>query len=396
MNQWVQQNMLDYYLFYDQIDRNLPIDEFADSESLVEALRVQPQDSFSYMTDETTYNAFFNEGETFGFGWNIVRAADDGIYLSLIDPNSPLELVGVERGDRLISINEYDIDDFFNLSSEQKTQILGQSGESATIELGIVKPSNSIQQLSVTSSSYPLQTVLDTKVIEQNGLRIGYLHFYSFISTSSEELEEAFATLAAQDIDELVLDLRFNGGGRVSVANELASHILGSDNSDKVFTTFAYNDKYQQDNVSLNFRDMNSSMDLYRVFILQSASTCSASELVINSLRPFMSVITVGATSCGKPYGSSPNTACSKVLNALEIELLNADNAGGYFDGIAADCPANEDVTKPLGDQTEPLLATALGYIGNGSCNLATARQASMPNSLLLDAKPAWQGGNNF
>lgn len=396
MNNWVYQSMNDYYLFYDQVSSNIRTADYATSESLVKDLRVQPQDTFSYMTDETTYNAFFNEGEAFGFGWRLTRAANENIYFSLIDPGSPLDQASVERGDQLLSINSLLIDDFFNLSTQEKTAIVGAGGESKTIELEIRKPAGVTEQISVTSNAYDLQTVLDTQVIEHNGVRVGYLHFYSFISTSSTELDQAFAILAAQNIDELVLDLRFNGGGRISVANELASYILGSGNSDKVFTTFTYNNKYSARNFSFDFLDMNRSLNLYRLFVLQSDRTCSASELVINSLRPFMPVITVGSTSCGKPYGTSPKTACSKVLNALEIELLNANNSGGYFEGISADCPATDDAGKQLGEKTEPLLAAALGYIASGSCNTATARSIANPLPPIPLPRPAWQGGNIF
>jgi C-terminal processing protease CtpA/Prc len=396
MNQWAYENMLDYYLFYDQVDRNINVESFETTEQLVTQLRIQPQDSFSYMTDETTYNSFFNEGETFGFGWNITVGPDNGIYFSLIDPGSPLDLLDVRRGDQLTSIDGIAIGDFLTLSTAEKTSILGDSREIKTIEIGIASPQGETRLISVTSSIYPIQTVLDTRVIEQHGIRVGYLHFYSFISTSSDELADAFAMLETENIDELVIDLRFNGGGRISVANELASYILGDGNNDKIFTTFAYNDKYQDDNVSLNFQDMSTSLDLYRVFVLQSDRTCSASELVINSLMPFIPVITVGSTSCGKPYGSSPNSTCGKVLNALEIELLNAENSGGYYNGIAADCPASDDISVQLGDVSEPLLSSALSYIETGSCGTAIARSHHKSRDDALLPKPAWLGGNRL
>lgn len=396
MNQWAYENMLDYYLFYDQVDRNINVESYDTTESLVTQLRIQPQDSFSYMTDETTYNSFFNEGETFGFGWNITVGSDSGIYFSLIDPGSPLDLLGVRRGDQLTSINGMAIRDFLSLSTAQKTSILGESRETKTIEIGVASLQGETRLIDVTSSIYPIRTVLDTRVIERHGIRIGYLHFYSFISTSSDELDEAFAMLEAENIDELVLDLRFNGGGRISVANELASYILGDGHSDKIFTTFAYNDKYRGNNVSLNFQNMSTSLDLYRVFVLQSDRTCSASELVINGLLPFIPVITVGSTSCGKPYGSSPNSACGKVLNALEIELLNAESSGGYYNGIAADCPAIDDISVQLGDVSEPLLSTALSYIKTGNCSTAVARSHHKSRDDILLPKPAWLGGNRL
>jgi len=252
------------------------------------------------------------------------------------------------------------------------------------------------RQVSVTKATYTLQTVLDTDILQANGTSVGYLHLSKFLATSSEELAQAFSTLASDGVSELVLDLRFNSGGRISVANELASRIAGIGHDGDVFTTFAFNDKYSAYNTSLLFETMADSLELNRVFVLQSEVTCSASELVVNSLRPFMEVITIGQTSCGKPYATSPSYGCGKVANALEIELLNAAGAGGYYDGIAADCPVPEDVSKPLGDQTEPLLSAALDYIATGSCAISPRSRSGNAVELTNTFKPVWHGGNTL
>lgn len=396
VNDWVYQSMLDYYLFYQQVDVNINPATYESPEELIRDLRVSPNDTFSYVTDETTYSAFFNEGETFGYGWNFARTPDNGLFFSLIEPNSPLAAADVQRGDQLVAINGITIPDFDQLSSAERQRIIGEADEVKTLDLTIDREGSAQRQVSVTTARYDLQTVLNTQIIEHNGVNVGYLNFYQFVNTSSQELQQAFATFQAADISELVIDLRFNGGGRIFVASELASHVLGKTRPDDVFTTFGYNDKYQDQNVSLYFENMQSTLALNRVFVLQSSNTCSASELVVNSLRPFVEVITVGSTSCGKPYATSPNIACGKVVNALEIELLNAAGAGGYFNGIAADCPAIEDVQQPLGETSEPLLATALNYIVAGSCNLMAQRTRTQGHRLSTEFKQPWHGGNNL
>lgn len=395
VNDWVYAAMQDYYLFYDQLPQ-VDVSSYNKPEDLIKALRVQPYDTYSYVTDATTYNAFFNEGETFGFGWNFAAGANETLFFSLIEPGSPLAATDIKRGDQLLKINGFDLPSYRALSQPEKVAMLGVAGEIKTIELTVASNNETERVVSVSSATFAMKTVLDTKVIERNGVKVGYLHFYQFVNTSSEELETAFTELAAEGVSELVLDLRFNGGGRIAVANELASRIIGNNHTNDVFTTFAHNDKYQSRNSSLNFTSMTQSLSLNRLFVLQSENTCSASELVVNSLRPFMEVITVGSTSCGKPYATSPNTACGKVANALEIELLNADNAGGYFNGIAADCVVDEDVSQPLGEAAEPLLATALSYIDNGSCTLIASRTRRARHQLTSEFKPAWQGGNSL
>ncbi|MFK8080552.1 MAG: S41 family peptidase [Granulosicoccus sp.] len=397
MNSWVYESMQDYYLFYQQVQQNVTTASYDGPEELIRDLRVAPNDTFSYVTDETTYSAFFNEGETFGYGWNFARDENDALLFSLIEPNSPLDIAGVQRGEQLLAINGIALPDFNQLPAVERQVILGVDDEVKTLILTIMARDDTTErQVNITKATYDLQTVLDTQIIEQNGVTVGYLHFYQFVNTSSNELEQAFSQFKLAGVSELVIDLRFNGGGRISIANELASYVLGDNPQNEVFTTFAFNDKYQFLNESLFFKDLQNSLALSRVFVLQSGNTCSASELVVNGLRPFMDVITVGSTSCGKPYATSPNTACGKVVNALEIDLLNAEGVGDYFNGISADCPATENVRQPLGTLSEPLLATALGYINMGSCNRIASRSRTRHHDLTNEFKQSWQGGGSL
>lgn len=394
LNDWVHSSMLDYYLFYDQVDRTLDTTHYTTQEELIRDLRVLPDDQFSYVTDESTYEAFFNEGEAFGYGWQFARDDNDALLFALIEPNSPLSMTDVERGEELLAINAIALEDFLGLSSDERDDILGTGEEVRTLALTIGGTNGVSRDVSVTKATYSLQTVLDTDVIIRNGVSIAYLSFYQFINNSSEELRTAFEIFSQAGVSELVLDLRFNGGGRISIANELASYIVGNNHQQDTFTTFAYNDKYDDNNVSWNFEVLNDALSLNRVFVLQSGSTCSASELVINSLRPFMEVITIGDTSCGKPFATTPNTACGKVINALELELVNANGVGDYYDGISADCNVEEDLSYRLGNESEPLLSTALNYVSGSSCNLIAGKSKARELKLTPRFKQGILGGN--
>ena len=396
LNEWVYRSMLDYYLFYDQVDRFADASSAVTSEDLIRNLRVGPNDEFSYVTDQTTYEAFFSEGETFGYGWNFARDENNALLFSLIDPNSPLAATDVTRGETLVAINEFTIAAFANLTADEQNDILGVGSDIRTLELTVGNSEGQQRQVSVTKAAYELQTVLEAKVLPTDANDVGYLSFYQFLNTSTAELEEAFSLFSEANVDELVIDLRFNTGGRISVANELASYVLGEGHQNDAFTTYAFNDKYENENFSLPFQNLPNALSLNRVFVLQSASTCSASELVINSLRPFIDVVTVGDTTCGKPYATSPNIACGKVVNALELDLVNANGVGGYFDGITADCPVSEDLQEALGSESEPLLQTALDYINTGSCDLLASRSRQHTQRLTREWLPDWQGGNSL
>lgn len=374
MKSWVHDNMNDYYLFYDQVEQNVSLNDFDDVESLITHLRVQPYDNFSYITEESGYTARFDEGETFGFGWVLQRNEQNDFFFKLVEPNSPLANAGVQRGDQLLAINGIPMIDFIQLSSAAIDAALGIEDERVTVTFSIGKPVGAPVDVTVTKSSYPLETVLETQIISHNNAQVGYLHFYQFLDTSAAELQTAFTEFSAANVSEMVLDLRYNGGGRVSIANELASYLAGNGKTNQAFITYRPNDKYVQNAASINFINQSQALNLNRVFILQSADTCSASELVVNGLRPFMDVITVGGTSCGKPYASIPRATCGKVMNALELEGINANGVGGYYDGIAADCPVTENISQTLGNPAEALLKTALDYVSLGSCNAIAAR----------------------
>jgi len=370
MKSWVRGSMEDYYLFYDQLP-NVSAVDYESPEDFIRALRVSPFDRYSYVTDAATNTALFEEGKRFGFGMRLQRTDDSRIFFTLVEPQSPVAAAGITRSDELLAINGVTPDNF---TDEFITAAFGASDETIDMTVTVKKPTSALtQDITVTKGLYDVQTVLDTKVLEHNNHRVGYLSFLSFLETSEDELTDAFATFDDENIDELVLDLRYNGGGRISVAEQLGSLIAGDAVENTTFTRFAYNDKYSSRDSSYLFRERNNSLNLPRVYVLTSPATCSASEMVINSLRPFVEVVTIGDRTCGKPYGTQSRERCGKSINALEIDLLNAANVGGYYNGIDADCPVTEDISQALGQPSETLFSAALFHIDNAQCETVFA-----------------------
>ncbi|MEE9332548.1 MAG: S41 family peptidase [Granulosicoccaceae bacterium] len=370
MRAWVSNGMHDYYLFNDQVPA-VNVNDYADVETLIKDLRVKPFDRFSYVDDAQRSSAFFNEGKFFGFGWRLERTSDTDVQFKLINPGSPLSDHDVRRGDFLRAINSVSLND---ISNEQLDEFLGTGDEATSPTLTIQRGTATPFDITVTKTEFNLQTVLKTDVIVDGNQRIGYLHFLSFIETSNAELDAAFDYFSSENINELVLDLRYNGGGRISVAGKLASQIGGNLVQDKIFARFQYNARYANDNQVYIHPAQNNTLDLSRVFVLTTDETCSASEMVINGLRPFVEVITVGGTSCGKPYGTNGVERCGKVMQALRVSFVNADGVGDYYDGINTDCPTNDNLNDTLGSPTEALFSSALEYIRTGSCSAIAYR----------------------
>ena len=179
---------------------------------------------------------------------------------------------------------------------------------------------------------------------------------------------------------ELIVDLRYNGGGSISVARDLASMIGGIELAGRVFTHLRYNAKHPENNTVYAFSSSSSELPaaplngLNRVIFITAEGTASASELVINGLIPHKNVIQIGATTFGKPYGFLPVDACGLTYNAVSFETVNALGMGRYDSGLAPTCEVPDDLDHQLGDPAEARLASALHYIKTGSCSVPGAK----------------------
>ncbi|MCK5662371.1 MAG: hypothetical protein KAI17_02745, partial [Thiotrichaceae bacterium] len=205
----------------------------------------------------------------------------------------------------------------------------------------------------------------------------GYLAFKSFLATSDAELKVVFSDFNAAGVNKVILDLRYNGRGRVSVARNLASFMVPSSLTNELFALLKQNDKHQDLNSSYYFKSMVNELDLDRVVVITSGSTASASEMVINGLKPFVDVKTVGNKTFGKPVGMNPVEFDDKVILPITFATYNQDGEGEYFDGIPYDCFVKDDLNFDFGDPLEPMLAEALVVSQKGTCSAAKLAQKS-------------------
>lgn len=238
------------------------------------------------------------------------------------------------------------------------------TGEQVTLQIaGAAGPRN----VTLTSATYPLTHVPVSRVLTlANGSKAGYLVLKEFVTQAQAPLVEAFQVFRAAGASELILDLRYNGGGRISVANVLASLVAGRAHDGKVFTRLNFNAKQSSSNSS--YKPAATATGFARVMVLTGSRTCSASELIVNGLRPYVEVVTLGGQTCGKPVGFVPEESCGSTVSAANFETLNALGQRGYYDGIAASCAVAEDFDKAFGDPTETLTAAALSYLQSGHC----------------------------
>lgn len=237
--------------------------------------------------------------------------------------------------------------------------------------------------MTLSAATYPLTPVPVSHVLTlANGAKAGYLVLKEFVTQAQAPLAEAFQVFRAAGASELILDLRYNGGGRISVANVLASLVAGRAHDGKVFTRLNFNAKQSSSNSS--YKLAATATGFARVMVLTGSRTCSASELIVNGLKPYVEVVTLGGQTCGKPVGFVPEKSCGSTVSAVNFETLNALGEGDYYDGIAASCAVAEDFDKVFGDPTETLTAAALSYLQSGHCPTLAATPSAATKATAL------------
>ena len=363
-NRFVYDVMQDLYLYYDQLPVVNPND-YSSPSALLDDLRVAP-DIFSFIGDRQTQQNLFNEGTYNGIGFSFANN-DDSYTVNFVYDDSSAGRAGLQRGDKINAIEGVSISQINNDGG--LGTFLKNYNDGTPLTFSVSKSGAADSNIEMSKGLVKINTVLKTDVITANNLKIGYLAFSSFINPSKAELATAFNTLKQENIDELVLDLRYNGGGRIDIAQILASNIAGESAVGADVVKLNYNDKNSNLNNSFPFLSLENSVNLNRLYVLTLEGTCSASELLINAMNPVgIDVITIGQTTCGKPVGSRNINFCDKVLSPVSFNTVNEINQGSSFNGIAATCAANDDTSKLFADPEESMFAAALYHIENDQC----------------------------
>jgi hypothetical protein len=375
---WLRSYMQDWYLWTGTSPNPDP-QGYASLQSYFAALlypgdglvpSVVPADKWSYISDAAIYTQFFTDGQTLGYGLFV-----NGLELKLplkaryIEAQSPAALQGLVRGDKILTVNGRTAAE---LMAANDFSALNPTKAGDTLTLEISHNSGPPQTVTLTAAVYTLTPVPVSQVLTlPNASKVGYLVMKDFITQAEAPLATAFNDFRAASARDVILDLRYNGGGRISTATVLASLVAGSAYSQNVFTNLVFNTKQSSQNTSYRLASQTTGFD--RVMVLTGVRTCSASELVVNGLKPYVQVVTVGGQTCGKPFGFVPQTNCSSTFSAVNFESFNANGQGRYYHGIAATCPATDDFNGQLGDPAEVLTAAATSYLQTGLCPAVAA-----------------------
>ncbi|HVQ32185.1 MAG TPA: S41 family peptidase [Vicinamibacteria bacterium] len=373
---FVRNTLQDIYFWYKQLSDPAP-SGFASPEAYLEAVRYKTLDhTYSYIADKAESAAFFSESQFIGIGLSTQFAGESDLRIAQVFPGSPASDAGLERGDYVLTINGKAVADL--IRTGEIDTIFGASTIGVVVTMTWRNfASGDTREATLTKRAVTIPTVSDTQVYDvRRGPRVGYVFFRNFVTPSTAALDTAFSTLKAAGAEELVLDLRYNGGGLVSVAQHLASLIGATATSGQTFIEFFHNDKNQSRNSTLRFDVPAQAIGFSRLVVITTRGSASASEGVINGLRPFMPVTLVGDTTYGKPVGQYGYDFCDKTLYPVAFETRNARGEGDYYTGLPADCAAADDLDHQLGDPDEGSLAEAIEYLRTGTCT-ATASVAA-------------------
>ena len=377
--------------FANQAELNVFLKGYSKPEDLFDALRVDKSiDRFSWIVSDylelegMLQGTTKNDGMDFGLYRKATNSDDIFGWVRYIIPNSDASTKDIKRGAIFYGVNGTQL----TVSNYQTLLI---NAENYTLNLadydnGKITPNGKSVQL--TKTELTENPILVNNVIENGGHKIGYLMYNGFYPNYDTQLNEAFGTLKTQGITDLVLDLRYNSGGSVLTSTRLASMITGQF-TDKVFSKQRWNDKinayFETENPDalknlftnkIDDAPINS-LNLTKIYILTSKSTASASELVINGLKPYIDVVQIGDITTGKNVGSitvydSPtfgkenrNPNHRYAMQPLVLKIVNADDFGDYFNGLNPTYALKENLADLgiLGNNTEPLLSTAIGKI---------------------------------
>jgi C-terminal peptidase prc len=378
----------DLYLWYRFLPNVDPL-RFASPEAYLEAVRYRPLDtSFSAIVPKTSYTAMFSDSQYIGFGFS-TRAGDSAITILQVFPSSAAAAAQLARGDRIVAVDGRTVQSL--VAAGALDTAFGRDDAGVTVSVDIVSRSGEARRVTLRKSVVTIPPVSLTRTFLVDGRVVGYVHFRQFVRPSTAALDEAFAALREAGATELVLDLRYNGGGLLDVAVHLASLIGDAATRGQVLTRLQHNDRNTRYDETLRFETTASPLRLTRLFAITTRASASASELLINGLRPYLPVVVIGERTYGKPVGQYGIEFCDRVLLVVAFMTANVRGEGSYFEGIAADCSAADDAGHDLGSAEESSLAEALRYIRTGACSSSAAPSSSARRQPVVPPAEGWQ-----
>ncbi len=389
----------DIYLWYKQIPTTFDPQTFDDPSGIMTALRAfstetgysTPVDRWSFAMKKTEWDnmsmglSSTSEEDQHDFGLNVFFRAEGDLRVRQVEKASPAGLAGIHRGWRITRINGNS-----NISTNNSSLIVKGVYESENSTFTFLKPDGSSVNMTLKAARYQENPVVLDSVYTEGDKKVGYLVFNSFLGDTAQiyrDLDAVFSRFGQQEIKELIVDLRYNGGGYVNVQEKLANYIINGSFNGQLMMQEKFNDKYTSFNSSTRFAKTGN-VNVNRVSFIVSSLTASASELLINNLRPYMEVRIVGPTKThGKPVGYFPIPVGDWYVFPVSFRTVNKNGESDYFGGLSLTNQVADGIDKDWGDRKESALGYILDGLKNGTFRTGTTGAAIDPRIESINTK---------
>ena len=389
---FVLAQLREYYLYPELLDTGVNPAGFTTVQAYIDALvapaRAQNRDRFfTYITSIAQENAFFSSGSTAGFGFRVTSNVAEGrVIIAETFEGTPALAAGIDRGTEILAIgtsaaNLVAVRDILVAEGPAGvSRALGPGDPGVTRVLRVRDKDGTVREVTLTKANFDIDPVSDrygAGVIVENGKKVGYINLRTFIGEPAErDLRAAFAQFKAQGITEVIVDLRYNGGGLVRVAELLTNLLLGNRSPTDVLSYTVFRPEKAASNQTTRFMPQPESIAATKIAFIGTGSTASASELVMNAVLPYLgaNAALIGSNTFGKPVGqiAIDRTQCDDRLRILAFATQNSNRQGDYFDGLASKfsstCRAPDDLANPLGNSQEASIKTALDFLAGRAC----------------------------
>lgn len=375
--------------------------QYGSNEAVLAAIKALPstggKDKYSFIDDGSVATQLGGAGEDYGFSANF--DVTDLLRVKYVYPGSPADVQGLKRGYQITKVNGG------GTSRSSSTDIANLNasifGNNPSISLTVLKPDNTTQDIVINRGKYDIKPVLFSNTYTVGAKKVGYIVFNSFTTNAVDALDAAFSKFSTDGVTELVVDLRYNGGGSVATSEAFTNLIAPASQNGKIMYTTYFNKTMQDAQAKIlenqkfyytlpngktelisafdySFKPTiaagnqevfkkRGSLALTRVYFIVTGGTASASELLINNLKPVMDVKLIGKTTYGKPVGFFSLRIDKNDLYIPQFQTKNQLDQGEYFSGMTVDKDVTDDLTKDFGNPAEKMLAQALYYSGNNT-----------------------------
>lgn len=408
---WALAQLNEWYLFPELLAANVNKASYTNLQDYIDALvapaRAQSRDRFfTYITSIAEENAFFQSGSSAGFGFRL--GYDTGgrrVFVIESFEGAPALAQSIDRGAEILAIgavggNLQTINSLMATGGAQAVvDALGPNTAGTARVLQVRDPGGATRTLTLSKTDYTLDPVSNRygyRIINDGGKQVGYVNLRTFIDTAGPDLRDAYLAFRNAGVTDLVIDFRYNGGGLIDVA-ELMGDLMGRDKAGQVFDYVTFRASKASENSTYSFRPQPQSIQPTSIAFIGTGSTASASEMVINSMQPYLPntrLALVGENTYGKPVGqiALDRAACDDRFRVIAFRLENANRQGDYYTGLASTvpntCRASDDISRQLGDPAEAMLATALNFVSGRGCSPFTATAQATGRELLQPRRP--------